>query len=76
MTEAGLTHMLFVDALIGAGVPTECAQLATDEGLATFTGDQHNVSWAWNKRILDTLDIEELQALYTQVKQYKVVYAS
>ena len=72
MTDADsvlMTRLLFIDALIGVGVPTEALEMAVKEGLATAAGMQ------WNKRILETLQTEDLQDLYTRIKLHEINHA-
>lgn len=81
MTEApdaheGMTHMLFVDAVIGVGFPHPAvARQAVADEMATFTGDQHNESWVWNRTVLEALPISDLQDLYCSLKTYEVTHA-
>ena len=71
-----LTHMLFVDAICGVGFPSSAAaESATADGLATFTGTQHNERWDWNRTALDELDLTTLQDLYTGLKLHEVTHA-
>lgn len=72
-----MTRMLFIDAIVGVGFPHP--QVAIDAergGLATYTGDQHNPSWVWNRRILETLTTPTLQDMYTGLKLQEVSNAS
>jgi hypothetical protein len=72
-----LTHMLFVDAIVGVGFPSpQVAEHAVKGGLATATGTQHNESWAWTRTALDELDLPTLQDLYTGLKLHEVTYAN
>lgn len=72
-----LTHMLFVDAIVGVGLANySVAGSAVAEGLATFTGDQHNERWDWSRTALNELDLPTLQDLYTGLKLHEVTYAN
>lgn len=72
----GLTRMLFIDAIVGVGFPhPQVGVEAVSEGLATFTGDQHNEAWAWSRTALNVLHVEDLQDLYTSLKTYEVTHA-
>ncbi len=62
---------LIIDAIVGVGFPScilaaECEKL----GLATFTGNQHNPDWAWNREALNSVDEDKLQELYISLKEY------
>ena len=69
-----MTRMLFLDAIIGVGVTREISEHAVKGGLARFTGNQHNESWEWNRRILETLSNDTLQELYTSLKLHEVTH--
>lgn len=71
-----LTHMLFVDAIVGVGFPSPAAaESATASGLATFTGTPRYDAWAWKRTALDELDLPTLQDLYTGLKLHEVTHA-
>lgn len=56
---------LFIDAIVGAGFPTfEFGLHANRIGCAIDTGDE----WAWDRTALAAATDEELQALYTKIK--------
>jgi RNA polymerase-interacting CarD/CdnL/TRCF family regulator len=76
MSHELMTHMLFVDAIVGVGVRAHIADHAVKGGLATFTGNQHNEHWEWNRTALEELDLPTLQDLYTGLKLHEVTYAS
>ena len=77
MSHNVLTHMLFVDAIVGVGFPTPAAaESATAGGLAVFTGTQRNERWDWNRTALNELDLPTLQDLYTGLKLHEVTYAN
>lgn len=72
----GFTHMLFVDAIVGLGFPSIAAGIAaTDQGLASFVGNQHKEDWAWHRSSLESLPLSTLQDLYTALKTYEVTHA-
>lgn len=73
MNHEGLTHMLFVDAIVGVGFPAEQAAIDAERGgLATLND---NGRYTWNRRILDTLSVATLQDLYTGLKLHEVTHA-
>ena len=63
---------LLVDAVAGAGFPDEAfAERCVAQGVAEFTGNQHNPSWRWLKGALyQSMPEEELQLLYYSIKNY------
>jgi hypothetical protein len=75
-----LTHMLFVDAIVGVGFPdAQAAGYAAKEGLATIGRAGKKAAWdeyTWNRTALDELDLTTLQDLYTGLKLYEVTYAN
>ena len=67
--ETFLTKGVLVDAIVGAGLPSiTFATKAERAGLATFTGNQHNESWVWNRAALGEADIDALHDLYLTIK--------
>ena len=71
------TQMLFIDAIVGVGVPChEAGMLAEYQGLCSLEGDQHNECWAWNRPALEELPTPTLQDLYTSLKLYEVTHVS
>lgn len=73
MSHSLLTHMLFVDAIVGVGFPNHAAaEVATEAGMATLHPDAFGV---WNRAALDELDLTTLQDLYTGLKLHEVTYA-
>lgn len=72
-----MTRMLFIDAIVGVGFPhTQVAIDAERGGLATYTGNSYQESYAWNRRILETLTTPTLQDMYTGLKLQEVSNAS
>lgn len=66
-----MTRMLFIDAIVGVGFPTdEIAVNAERGGLATQVG--YGPEYEWNRRILETLTTDTLQELYTSLKLHEV----
>lgn len=60
---------LLLDAIRGAGFPSaEYAAACERTGLAVFTGNQHNESWAWRAELLESWSEEKLQRLYEQLR--------
>lgn len=57
---------LVIDAIEGVGfagsliLATECQKA----GLAKFTGNQWNPGWKWDRKALEAVDMDKLQALY------------
>ena len=71
-----LTHMLFVDAIVGCGFyNAHVAEHAVKNGLATYTSEQDDENWVWNRTALNALDTHTLQDLYTGLKLHKVTHA-
>lgn len=67
------TEMLFVDAIVGVGFPSfEVADCAVRQGLAGFSGDQHNEGWTWLRPKLEALPMNDLMDLYTGLKLHEV----
>ena len=65
MTEASV----LVDAIVGIGISrAEVGLRAQHTGMATFTGDQHNERWEWNREALTQLSLDTLQALYEALR--------
>jgi hypothetical protein len=64
-------HALMVDAIVGHGVPNiAVAEVAVREGLATFTGNQWNENWAWNRQALSNLTEPTLRELLVALRAY------
>jgi hypothetical protein len=60
-----VTKELLASAICGNGFHTiSLAEEMTKRGFAMWTGNQHNESWAWNRRALLHLSIEDLEGLY------------
>lgn len=62
---------MVIDAIEGLGVGGSYAVAAQAEacGLATFTGNQWNESWAWNRSALEALSEPLLDELYQALKK-------
>ena len=75
-----LTHMLFVDAIVGVGFPTfASAQSAMAGGLASIGRAGEAAAWdeyVWSRTALNELDLPTLQDLYTGLKLHEVTYAN
>lgn len=59
---------LVIDAIVGAGfhsviIAQECERL----GLASF--DHHHTKWSWRREQLERLELEQLQELYTGMRE-------
>jgi hypothetical protein len=66
--ESYLTKAILIDALVGIGFQTiEIAVKAVAADLASFTGNQHNESWAWHREMLEQADIDDLHDLYLAI---------
>lgn len=66
MTDEQKYQLLLIDAICGVGFPAvtiaaECERV----GLATFVGNQHDHLWAWDRKALWNVAIDELQELYS-----------
>lgn len=71
----GMTHMLFVDAIIGLGFPHKDVGIqAGQEGMALFVGGHTHFGWAWSRHALENLHIEDLQEMYMGLKFYEVTH--
>lgn len=63
---------LVVDAICGAGFPThDLAERYTRHGFATFTGNQWNEAWTWNRPALNQLSLPGLQEMYQSIKEHQ-----
>jgi|JI6StandDraft_1071083.scaffolds.fasta_scaffold1073785_2 hypothetical protein len=67
------TEMLFADAIVGVGFPSYAvAETAVKQGLAVFSGNQHNEGWTWLRPKLEALPMNDLMDLYTGLKLHEV----
>ena len=67
------TEMLFADAIVGVGFPSHAvAEAAVKQGLAVFSGNQHNEGWTWLRPKLEALPMNDLMDLYTGLKLHEV----
>lgn len=74
-----MTHMLFVDAVVGVGFPhPQVADHAIKSGLATTTWDcvEDEPRPIWTRTALEALDVTTLQELYSALKLHEVTHAS
>lgn len=55
---------ILVDAIMGAIFSTRTMMRFTSVGIATFTGNQHNESWAFERRALWQQSEATLRAIY------------
>ncbi len=63
---------MLIDAIVGAGfVSLEHGMLAERMGHATYTGNQHNPDFQWNRVALRQLSDEGLQEMYQKTKEYQ-----
>lgn len=59
-----------VNMIVGIGLPTtEIALAASSANLATFTGNQWNEDWAWDRAALSKLPVGTLIALLTGLRE-------
>lgn len=60
---------LLVDAICGAGFggSMTTAVTAEQQGLAKFTGNQHNPDWEWRRDALSALALNVLEELYAAI---------
>lgn len=73
---AGMTRMLFVDAIVGVGFPTyEAGIAAHNNGMATFSGNLAGKGWLWDRSALDALELNTLMDLYTSLKMREIRHA-
>lgn len=56
---------ILINAICGKGI--EYGDKLVALGLATFDGDQHNKSWAWNRQALAQLTLDQLTNIYQRV---------
>lgn len=64
------TSVDLVTMVIGIGFPTpEIALAAAGARLATFSGDQYNENWNWDREALNKLEYTTLSDLVTSLKQ-------
>jgi hypothetical protein len=71
----GMTHMLFVDAIIGLGFPHKDVGIqASQEGMAIFVGGNTHFGWAWSRYALEKLGVDDLQEMYLGLKFYEVTH--
>ena len=60
---------MMVDCVMGRGTPScraRCQEFV-EQGLAKFTGNQHNESWTFIREELTELTIEQLAMLYEEL---------
>ena len=58
-------RQLMIDALVGIGTGNYDTSIAlANEGLARFSGHQHNEHWDWNIGVLGELEFNTLKNLY------------
>lgn len=73
MSEQALTDeqqkALMIDAIVGMGVLPSMPTLRLEQaGYTYWSGDNHNVSWKWDRLKLDEHTTEDLLALYMEMK--------
>lgn len=76
----GMTRMLFVDAVVGVGLPCEeVAEVAAKDGLVqwrlTELNGEYSTGYVWSRPALEALPLAELQELYMLLKTYEVANA-
>ena len=61
---------VMIDAICGAGITNHSvAAWAVKNGLASFSGNQHNEAWEWHRKMLGMLELDALFAVYGRVKR-------
>lgn len=61
---------LIIDALCGAGFNSfEQSAKYERSGYASFTGNQHNPRWEWNRPALAQVSVDGLQQMYQAIKE-------
>lgn len=64
-----ITKNMLIDAICGVGFQTiEEAEQAEFNNYAISVGTPNQPRWVWNREKLDTHDIEDLAALYLEIK--------
>lgn len=72
-----MTHMLFVDAIVGVGFPHHQVGVDAERGgLATDWSHLAGGGFRWVRTALEALDVNTLQELYTALKLHEVTHAS
>jgi len=68
--EAGFKQLV-IDAIVGVGFAGQMTLAMECEraGLAEYTGNQHNPSWAWRRAKLEACGLEMLQELYQGLRE-------
>ena len=56
------SKVIFIDAIMG-GCPTGYSTKET-EHLMIFTGNQHNLSWVWDRTKFEKMDLEQIMDFY------------
>jgi len=63
-----VTKDMLINAISGKGFSsTKLADEMEKNGLAKWTGNQSNESWAWNKAELEKLELADLEKLYLSI---------
>lgn len=65
-----VSKKLLVHAIKGIGVPIDIAENMVKIGIAYFCGNQWNEDWMWHTEKLESMTLEELEALYECVSSY------
>lgn len=64
-----MTKKILIDAIIGSGLgsyPYNDISYFVKQGLVTYTGNQWNASWEWNREELKKLTVYLLQKIYNR----------
>lgn len=63
---------VMIDAICGAGFPNQQVGMwAQGLSLASFSGNQWNEGWEWNRSALCELELDALFAIYGRLKRFK-----
>lgn len=76
MNHALMSHMLFVDAIVGVGFPHPQIAVDAERGGLTQTPYDPSEGPHWSRAALEELPLDTLQDLYTGLKLHEVTHAS
>lgn len=69
MGDIGVTKGMVIDAICGVGFDSiEAAENAEFNGYAISVGTKDQPRWVWNRDKLDGHSLEDLAALYLEIK--------
>jgi hypothetical protein len=65
----GINRHLVIDGICGTPLSNMAFAVGMEKrGLAKFAGNQWNEEWAWSREALGKLALEDLYALYSEIK--------